>query len=134
MVDPGLTVTLQQRFVRSWLLEKVMCAENESELVASNVNSVRQRVTATSVQEIDELITEVETSRGMLHSEAARVRCEVVQYSTLTPTEDYHREPHAAPRRADAVRLRLLLLRQLDGRALPSVSATHQPSNQERMS
>ena len=57
--------------------------ENESELVASNISSVLQRVTATSVQEIDALISELESSRDMLHSEAARVQREIVQYSTL---------------------------------------------------
>jgi hypothetical protein len=57
--------------------------ENESELVASNINSVLQRVTATSVQEIDALISELGSSRDMLHSEAARVQREIVQYSTL---------------------------------------------------
>ena len=57
--------------------------ENETELVASNINSVLQRVTATSVQEIDALISELESSRDMLHSEAARVQREIVQYATL---------------------------------------------------
>ena len=57
--------------------------ENESKLVANNINSVLQRVTATSVQEIDDLISELESSRDMLHSEAARVQREIVQYSTL---------------------------------------------------
>jgi hypothetical protein len=58
--------------------------ENESELVASNINSLLQRVTATSLQEIDSLITELESSRDMLQSEAARVQHEIVQYSTLS--------------------------------------------------
>src|SRR5262245_16802586 len=58
--------------------------ENQCELVASNINSVLQRVTATSVQEIDQLITELEASRDMLQSEAARVQREIVQYSTLS--------------------------------------------------
>src|SRR5262245_4950251 len=58
--------------------------EKECELVASNINSVLQRVTATSVQEIDQLITELEASRDMLQSEAARVQREIVQYSTLS--------------------------------------------------
>src|SRR5262245_31368916 len=52
--------------------------ENESELVASNINSLLRRVTATSVQEIDKLITELESSRDMLQSEAARVQREIV--------------------------------------------------------
>ena len=58
--------------------------ENESELVASNINSVLERATATSVQEIDKLITELQAVRDMLHNEAARVQREIVQYSTLT--------------------------------------------------
>ena len=39
--------------------------ENESELVASNIYSLLQRVSATSLQEIDELITELQSSRDM---------------------------------------------------------------------
>src|SRR5262245_60216283 len=57
---------------------------SESELVASKINSVLQRVTASSVQEIDKLISELEASRDMLQSEAERVRREIVQYSTLS--------------------------------------------------
>jgi len=57
--------------------------ENDSELVASNINSVLQRATATSVQEIDNLITELQTLRDKLHSEAARVQREIVEYATL---------------------------------------------------
>ena len=59
-------------------------SENEGEMVASSINSVLQRATATSVQEIDKLITELQTLSDMLHSEAARVQREIVQYSTLT--------------------------------------------------
>ena len=58
--------------------------ENESELVASTINSVLRGVTATSLQEIDQLITELEASRDMLQSEAARVQREILQYSTLS--------------------------------------------------
>jgi hypothetical protein len=58
--------------------------ENESEMVASSINSVLQRATATSVQEIDRLITEMQTLRDTLHSEAMRVQGEVFQYATLT--------------------------------------------------
>jgi hypothetical protein len=55
----------------------------ESEMVASNINSVLQRATATSVQEIDKLIAELQTLSDTLHSERARVQREIVQYSTL---------------------------------------------------
>src|SRR5262245_29277275 len=58
--------------------------ENESEPVASNIYSSLQRVSATSVQEIDKLITELESSRDMLESEAARVQREILEYSTLS--------------------------------------------------
>ena len=58
--------------------------ESDSELVASNVNQVLQRVAGTSVQEIDKLITELQALSDTLHSEAARVQREIVQYSTLT--------------------------------------------------
>src|SRR5262245_47288604 len=58
--------------------------ENESEMVASSINAVLQRATTTSVQEIDKLITELQTLRDTLHSERARVQREIVQYSTLT--------------------------------------------------
>jgi hypothetical protein len=58
--------------------------ENESELVANNLNSLLQRVTGTSVQEIDKLITELQTLRDMLQSEAARVQREMFEYASLS--------------------------------------------------
>ena len=58
--------------------------ENESEMVASSINSVLQRATTASVQEIDKLITELQTLRHTLHSKGAQVQREIVQYSTLT--------------------------------------------------
>ena len=58
--------------------------ENESEPVVSSINSALQWATTTSVQEIDTLITELQSLRDMLHSEGARVQREIVQYSTLT--------------------------------------------------
>src|SRR5262249_3578729 len=58
--------------------------ENESELVANNVNSLLQRVTGTSVQEIDKLVTELQTLRDTLQSEAARVQREIVEYASLS--------------------------------------------------
>ena len=58
--------------------------ENESEMVASSINSVLQGATTTSVQEIDKLITELQTLSDTLHSERARVQRDIVQYSNLT--------------------------------------------------
>ena len=58
--------------------------DNESEMAANSINSVLQRATTTSVQEIDKLITELQTLSDTLHKERARVQHEIVQYSTLT--------------------------------------------------
>jgi hypothetical protein len=58
--------------------------ESESEMVASDINAVLQRATGTSVQEIENLITELQTLRDTLQSEAARVQREIVEYATLT--------------------------------------------------
>jgi hypothetical protein len=57
--------------------------ESQSEM-AGSINSVLQRATATSVQESDRLITEMQTLRDTLYSEATRVQGEVFQYATLT--------------------------------------------------
>src|SRR5205823_4967564 len=50
--------------------------ESDSELVANNINQLLGRVAGTSVQEIDRLITELQTLRDTLQSEAARVQRE----------------------------------------------------------
>src|SRR5262249_31114095 len=42
--------------------------ESESEIAVSSINSVLQRATTTSVQEIDRLITELQTLSDTLHS------------------------------------------------------------------
>jgi hypothetical protein len=58
--------------------------EADSEMVASNISSLLQRVAGTSVQEIDKLISELQTLREMLHNEGARVQREIVEYATLS--------------------------------------------------
>jgi hypothetical protein len=58
--------------------------ESDSEMVASNIGSLLQRVAGTSVQEIDRLIAELRTLREMLHNEGARVQREIVEYATLS--------------------------------------------------
>jgi hypothetical protein len=57
---------------------------NESELVADNVGLLLQRVSGTSVQEIEKLIAELYLLRDLLQNEAARVQREIVGYATLT--------------------------------------------------
>src|SRR5258707_3754719 len=58
--------------------------ESDSEMVASNISSLLQRVSGTSVQEIDKLISELQTLREMLANEGARVQREIVEYATLS--------------------------------------------------
>jgi DNA repair exonuclease SbcCD ATPase subunit len=52
--------------------------------VADNISSLLQRVSASSVQEIDRLISELKTLRERLHEEAERVRREIVEYASLS--------------------------------------------------
>jgi hypothetical protein len=58
--------------------------ESDSEMVATNIGSLLQRVAGTSVQEIDRLIGELQTLRDMLQTEGARVQREIVEYATLS--------------------------------------------------
>jgi hypothetical protein len=58
--------------------------ESDSEMVANNIGSLLQRVSGTSVQEIDRLIAELQRLRDMLSTEGARVQREIVQYATLS--------------------------------------------------
>jgi hypothetical protein len=53
-------------------------------MVANNITSLLQRVAGTSVQEIDKLISELQTLRDMLQNEGARVQREIVEYATLS--------------------------------------------------
>jgi len=52
--------------------------------VANNISTLLQRVAGTSVQEIDKLISELQTLREMLATEGARVQKEIVEYATLS--------------------------------------------------
>jgi hypothetical protein len=66
--------------------------------MGKTVNAVLQRATGTSVQEIDKLITELQTLRDTPQSEAARVQREIVEYATLGPRglavdQDHRRKP-----------------------------------------
>jgi hypothetical protein len=57
--------------------------ENYNELAASNIDSLLQHVSGTSVQEIEKLIAELQIVRDMLQKEAARVQQEIVGYAAL---------------------------------------------------
>jgi hypothetical protein len=59
-------------------------AENDDTIVADNISSLLQRVSASSVQEIDGLIRELKTLRERLHDEGERVQREIVEYASLS--------------------------------------------------
>jgi hypothetical protein len=58
--------------------------ETDSELVAINTVTLFQRVAGTSVQEIDSLIAELQTLRGLLQDRGARVQRNLAEYAHLS--------------------------------------------------
>ena len=57
---------------------------SDSEMVAGNISSLLQRVSGSSVQEIDLVICELQALRETLQSEGARVQREIVEYASLS--------------------------------------------------
>jgi hypothetical protein len=55
-----------------------------AEATVSNVNSLIQRVAGTSLAEIENLISELEALRDLLHSEGQRVQREIAGYAQLS--------------------------------------------------
>ena len=58
--------------------------EPSTETTVNNVNSLIQRVAGTSLAEIENLISELETLRDLLHSEGQRVQREISGYAQLS--------------------------------------------------
>jgi hypothetical protein len=58
--------------------------ESDGQVVAGNISSLLQRVSGSSVQEIDRLIADLQTLRDRLELEGERVRREIVEYATLS--------------------------------------------------
>lgn len=58
--------------------------ENEGTLIADNIGSLLQRVSATSVQEIDVLIDDLKVLRERLHEDGRRVQRQIVEYASLS--------------------------------------------------
>jgi hypothetical protein len=61
-------------------------SENEGTLIASNIGSLLQRVSASSLQEIDALINDLTIMREKLHEDGRRVHRQIVQYASLSQT------------------------------------------------
>ncbi len=58
--------------------------DSSPEATVNNVNSLIQRVAGTSLAEIENLITELESLRDLLHSEGQRVQREISGYAQLS--------------------------------------------------
>lgn len=58
--------------------------EATAEATVNNVNSLIQRVAGTSLAEIENLITELEAVRDLLHNEGQRVQREISGYAQLS--------------------------------------------------
>jgi hypothetical protein len=59
-------------------------ADPGNDLITNNVNSLVQRVSATSTQELDRLIAELQGLRNYLQSEGERVQREIAGYAQLS--------------------------------------------------
>jgi len=55
-----------------------------AEATVNNVNSLIQRVAGTSLAEIDNLVSELESLRDLLHAEGQRVQREISGYAQLS--------------------------------------------------
>ena len=80
----GVTKAYQLGKVEVPVLHGVDLTIDDGEMVANNISSLLQRVSGTSVQEIDRLIGELQTLRDTLQNEGERVRREVIQYANLS--------------------------------------------------
>jgi hypothetical protein len=58
--------------------------EPSTEATVSNVNSLIQRVAGTSLTEIENLISEIESLRDLLHAEGQRVQREISDFAQLS--------------------------------------------------
>ncbi len=58
--------------------------EPNTEATVNNVNSLIQRVAGTSLAEIENLVTELESLRDLLHAEGQRVQREISGYAQLS--------------------------------------------------
>jgi hypothetical protein len=57
--------------------------ENDGTVVADNISSLLQRVSASSIQEIDRLISDLKILRERLNDEGRRVQREIVEFASL---------------------------------------------------
>jgi hypothetical protein len=70
--------------VVSGTAETATALEPSTEATVNNVNSLIQRVAGTSLAEIENLISELESLRDLLHAEGQRVQREISGYAQLS--------------------------------------------------
>jgi hypothetical protein len=70
--------------VVSGATETATALEPSTEATVNNVNSLIQRVAGTSLAEIENLISELESLRDLLHAEGQRVQREISGYAQLS--------------------------------------------------
>ena len=81
--EPGVEGEIRE-FVRRDGQGLRRAPESDSEVVASNISTLLQRVAGTSVQEVDRLIVELQSLRELLQKEGARVQREITEYAHLS--------------------------------------------------
>ena len=62
--------------------------DSSTEATVNSVNSLIQRVAGTSLSEIENLVTELEALRDLLHAEGQRVQREISGYAPTQPGGD----------------------------------------------
>jgi uncharacterized protein (DUF3084 family) len=73
-----------REFVRKDRVGVMRHAENPDTVGTDNISSLLQRVSAKSIQEIDEILTRLEMLRDRLQQESARVQRELAEYVSLS--------------------------------------------------
>jgi chemotaxis protein histidine kinase CheA len=73
-----------REFVRRDVAGQRRPPDDDGKMVADNISSLLQRVSVSSVQEIDRLIGDLQVLRNRLHEEGERVQREIVEYATLS--------------------------------------------------
>ena len=73
-----------REFVRRDVATPRQSPEADSEVVANGISTLLQRVTGSSVAEIDRLRSELHNLRELLRSEGARVQREITEYARLS--------------------------------------------------
>ena len=73
-----------REFVRRDVATPRQSPEADSEVVANGISTLLQRVTGSSVAEIDRLTSELHNLRELLRSEGARVQREITEYARLS--------------------------------------------------